>query len=91
MIEIFTNVVVSGIARDAEQRLAGMTVMRFLEAAPLIQKRGTLHEECGKRRHRNVGELELEIVPDARIGQCFEDGPQFADQIVDREIHGFQL
>jgi len=57
----------------------------------VIQKRGTLHEECGKRRHRDVGELKLTIVPGARVRQCFEDGPQFADQMVDREIHGLQL
>ena len=91
MIEFFANLVIRENACDAEQRLTGMTVMRFLEAALVIQKRGTLHEECGKRRHRDIGELELAIVPGARVGQCFEDNSQFADQIVDREIQGLQL
>ncbi len=91
VIEFLADVIVGGNARDAEQRLAGMTVVRFVEAALVVQERRTLHEKCTERRHRDIGELELAVGASARVGQCLEDGPQFTGQIVDCEIHGLWL
>ena len=61
-----------------------VTVVRFFETALLIQKRLALHEEGGKCRHRDIGEQELAVFAGTRVGQCFEDGREFVDQIVDR-------